>query len=88
MFVGGPQGIVSPFHDVPLFANSDKTVFNMIVEIPRWTNAKMEVWFGVYCMCRNFSNCMVYVLPSGVINDNNNYHLCVLFWCILGTCFS
>jgi len=34
---------VSPFHDVPLFANFDKTVFNMIVEIPRWTNAKMEV---------------------------------------------
>jgi len=28
---------------VPLFANSDKNVFNMIVEIPRWTNAKMEV---------------------------------------------
>ena len=35
--------IVSPFHDVPLFANEDRTVLNMIVEIPRWSNAKLEI---------------------------------------------
>jgi len=35
--------VVSPFHDVPLYANEQQTVLNMIVEIPRWTNAKMEV---------------------------------------------
>lgn len=34
---------VSPFHDVPLFANQEQTILNMIVEIPRWTNAKLEV---------------------------------------------
>ena len=34
---------VSPFHDVPLYANEQQTILNMIVEIPRWTNAKMEV---------------------------------------------
>lgn len=34
---------VSPFHDIPLFANEQGTVLNMIVEIPRWTNAKLEV---------------------------------------------
>lgn len=34
---------VSFFHDIPLFANQDQTVLNMIVEIPRWTNAKLEV---------------------------------------------
>lgn len=34
---------VSPFHDIPLYANAEKTVLNMIVEIPRWTNAKLEV---------------------------------------------
>ena len=34
---------VSPFHDIPLFANQEKTILNMIVEIPRWTNAKLEV---------------------------------------------
>lgn len=33
--------IVSPFHDVPL-KNNDGT-FNIIVEIPRWTNAKLEI---------------------------------------------
>ena len=33
---------VSPFHDIPLYANEQQTVLNMIVEIPRWTNAKME----------------------------------------------
>lgn len=34
---------VSPWHDIPLFANADKTEFNMVCEIPRWTNAKMEI---------------------------------------------
>lgn len=34
---------VSPFHDIPLFANAEKNVFNMVVEIPRWSNAKLEV---------------------------------------------
>jgi inorganic pyrophosphatase len=34
---------VSPFHDIPLFANQEQTILNMIVEIPRWTNAKLEV---------------------------------------------
>lgn len=37
---------VSPFHDIPLYANEQQTVLNMIVEIPRWTNAKMEVGRG------------------------------------------
>ncbi|KAL0096179.1 inorganic diphosphatase [Phycomyces blakesleeanus] len=35
--------VISPFHDIPLFANGEKTVLNMIVEIPRWSNAKMEI---------------------------------------------
>ena len=36
---------LSSFHDVPLYANEQQTVLNMIVEIPRWTNAKLEVIF-------------------------------------------
>lgn len=36
---------VSPFHDIPLYANEQQTVLNMVVEIPRWTNAKQEVRF-------------------------------------------
>ncbi|XP_055152825.1 inorganic pyrophosphatase 2, mitochondrial isoform X2 [Symphalangus syndactylus] len=49
---------ISPFHDIPLKVNSKEengiptkkarndeyeNLFNMIVEIPRWTNAKMEI---------------------------------------------
>ncbi|KAL7798545.1 inorganic pyrophosphatase [Trichoderma ceciliae] len=34
---------VSPFHDIPLFANQEQTVLNMVVEIPRWTNGKLEI---------------------------------------------
>ncbi|KAL4939455.1 hypothetical protein BDV06DRAFT_198875 [Aspergillus oleicola] len=34
---------VSPFHDIPLYANAEKTILNMVVEIPRWTNAKQEI---------------------------------------------
>ena len=43
---------ISPFHDIPLYANEQQTIMNMVVEIPRWTNAKMEVSFnhgGVRC---------------------------------------
>jgi len=42
--------IVSPFHDIPLVndqytsaAKNGETVYNMVVEVPRWTNAKMEI---------------------------------------------
>jgi len=35
--------VVSPFHDIPLYADDSKTVLNMVVEIPRWSNAKMEI---------------------------------------------
>lgn len=35
--------LVSPLHDIPLHANDDNNVYNMVVEVPRWTNAKMEV---------------------------------------------
>jgi inorganic pyrophosphatase len=34
---------VSPFHDIPLYANQEQNILNMVVEIPRWTNAKLEV---------------------------------------------
>jgi len=34
---------ISPLHDIPLLANAEQNVFNMVVEIPRWSNAKMEI---------------------------------------------
>ncbi|KAL7932563.1 inorganic pyrophosphatase [Trichoderma chlorosporum] len=34
---------ISPFHDIPLYFDSQETVLNMVVEIPRWTNNKLEI---------------------------------------------
>lgn len=34
--------IVSPFHDIPTFVDAEKNIVNMVCEVPRWTNAKME----------------------------------------------
>ncbi|KAF9924500.1 Inorganic pyrophosphatase [Linnemannia zychae] len=34
---------VSAFHDIPLYADKANNIFNMIVEIPRWSNAKLEI---------------------------------------------
>ncbi|XP_044153383.1 inorganic pyrophosphatase [Bufo gargarizans] len=34
---------ISPFHDIPMYADEANGIFNMIVEVPRWTNAKMEI---------------------------------------------
>ncbi|ODV63328.1 inorganic diphosphatase IPP1 [Ascoidea rubescens DSM 1968] len=35
--------VVSPFHDIPLYADASKKIYNMVVEIPRWSNAKLEI---------------------------------------------
>lgn len=34
---------ISPFHDIPLVANEEKGTYNMVCEIPKGTNAKMEI---------------------------------------------
>lgn len=31
-------------HDIPLYADESNKIVHMIVEIPRWTNAKMEIY--------------------------------------------
>lgn len=38
---------VSPWRDIPLFADNEQNFLHMIVEIPRGTNAKMEVGSGI-----------------------------------------
>jgi len=35
--------VVSPFHDIPCWADDAHTIVNMVCEVPRWSNAKMEV---------------------------------------------
>ncbi|KAG7261031.1 hypothetical protein CRUP_001374 [Coryphaenoides rupestris] len=35
---------ISPFHDIPVYADEAENIFHAVVEVPRWTNAKMETW--------------------------------------------
>ncbi|KAH8927881.1 inorganic diphosphatase [Atractiella rhizophila] len=46
VFISQNGKTISGFHDIPLFANEAKTILNMVVEVPRWTNAKMEISKG------------------------------------------
>jgi len=41
------DNVVSPFHDIPLWANEAGRVANMVVEIPKGTRPKMEISKGV-----------------------------------------
>uniref|UniRef100_A0A8C6URP4 inorganic diphosphatase n=1 Tax=Neogobius melanostomus TaxID=47308 RepID=A0A8C6URP4_9GOBI len=42
-FKNAEGNYISPFHDIPMCADEAQNVFNMVVEVPRWTNAKMEI---------------------------------------------
>lgn len=41
--IGNNGTPISPFHDIPMFADQANKVYNMVVEVPRWSNAKMEI---------------------------------------------
>jgi len=43
VFIEDDDGPISPFHDIPYLANSKPKTFHVVIEIPRWTNAKMEI---------------------------------------------
>ncbi|XP_058790880.1 inorganic pyrophosphatase isoform X2 [Phymastichus coffea] len=43
LFFKNESSPISPMHDIPLFADEANKTFHMVVEIPRWTNAKMEI---------------------------------------------
>ncbi|KAK6482066.1 inorganic pyrophosphatase-like [Huso huso] len=44
VFFKNSEGVyISPFHDIPMYADEAQNIFNMVVEVPRWTNAKMEI---------------------------------------------
>ncbi|PZC70732.1 uncharacterized protein LOC110383207 [Helicoverpa armigera] len=46
VFFKDESGPISPLHDIPLWADKSKRLVNMVVEVPRWTNAKMEISLG------------------------------------------
>jgi inorganic pyrophosphatase len=56
LFAENSSGVpISPFHDIPLKVAGKDNVFNMVVEVPRWTNAKMEVrHFHIYSTLQKF----------------------------------
>lgn len=37
------NALVSPFHDIPLWVDKSKGIANMVVEIPRGQQAKLEI---------------------------------------------
>ncbi|KAI8424509.1 hypothetical protein MSG28_002972 [Choristoneura fumiferana] len=43
VFFRDESGPISPLHDIPLWANKSERLVNMVVEVPRWSNAKMEL---------------------------------------------
>jgi nucleosome-remodeling factor subunit len=44
LFFKNADGVViSPMHDIPISYTEGANEFNMIVEVPRWSNAKMEI---------------------------------------------
>lgn len=55
---------VSPFHDIPLYANQEQTILNMVVEIPRWTNGKLEVSSQLQQLIGSGWNWLPSCLPS------------------------
>ncbi|XP_077595523.1 inorganic pyrophosphatase 2, mitochondrial [Stigmatopora nigra] len=42
-FKNADGGYISPFHDIPAYADEAQNIFHAVVEVPRWTNAKMEI---------------------------------------------
>jgi len=42
-FHGSNGSPISPFHDIPLWVDKSKGIFNMVVEIPKGTNPKLEI---------------------------------------------
>ena len=43
MYLEQNGSVISSWHDIPLFADQNNGILNMVVEVPRWTNAKMEI---------------------------------------------
>jgi inorganic pyrophosphatase len=43
VFFKGSSGPISPFHDIPLWADKNHKIANMVVEIPKGTQPKLEI---------------------------------------------
>lgn len=73
VYLKGPKGIVSSVHDIPLKPEgSPKNVFNMVVEVPRWSNAKLEVSLLILYVLFSIAGDLVYDHPC---QSNSNIPL-------------
>ncbi|KAL4242511.1 PPase family protein [Abortiporus biennis] len=43
VYIEKSDHVISSFHDIPLFFDKGAHILNMIVTVPRWTNATMEI---------------------------------------------
>jgi len=43
VFFFDKEGLISPFHDIPLWVDKSKHIANMVLEIPKGTNPKLEI---------------------------------------------
>lgn len=66
------NGPISPLHDIPLVVDPVKKTYNMLVEVPRWTNAKMEVITLSYSSVTSHN-----IKTNAVMLGNFNYYLLV-----------
>lgn len=48
IYIEQAGNLLSPFHDIPLRVANGGGELHMVVEIPRWTNAKFEVSFDCH----------------------------------------
>lgn len=60
LYVSKADKLVSPWHDIPLF-HDEEHIMNMVVEVPRWENVKLEVsvWFA--CVGFRASRLSIYI---------------------------
>ena len=54
---------VSPWHDVPFWADADKTLVHFVCEIPRLTRSKLEIHKSV-AGNKLVQDCLLYTSPS------------------------
>ena len=65
----GDSGVISPWHDIPL---KEGDMYNMVVEIPKMTKAKMEV------ATKEENNPIAQDIKKGKLRDCKNVLFCLL----------
>jgi hypothetical protein len=75
---------LSPFHDIPLYADPENKICNMVVEIPRWTNHKMEVtkFIFVFILNLHLIKCEISDRDPVAKTDNGDWSQISSLWLV------